>query len=136
MLYYIISGGIVTIGFCICLFLIFRHRRKAKAIRHYEKIRDKLTLREPEPEPEPEIETSGGGGMLGNLIGGFIVVMVGINLIPEIAKQVTEIQGANNATIDGPAADILGLTTIFFALGIMAAGVSLAIGGLKNGGIM
>jgi len=31
---------------------------------------------------------------------------------------------------------ILGLTPLFFALGIMSAGVALTVGGLRNAGVM
>ena len=83
--------------------------------------------------------------MLGNLLGGFIVVLVGVNLIPTIADSVVCAQNSNTegcaglgieANVTGAASTILGLTTIFFALGIMAAGVSLAIGGLRNAGLV
>jgi len=77
--------------------------------------------------------------MLGNLLGGFIVILVGVNLIPTVADQVAAAgacttSGCTNVT--GAASTILGLTTIFFALGIMAAGVSLAVGGLRNAGLV
>jgi len=83
------------------------------------------------------------GKMLGNLLGGFIVVLVGVNLIGEVADSVSEAQtndgttGGANLSVSSPTAStILGLTTIFFALGIMAAGVSLAVGGLRNAGLV
>jgi len=71
--------------------------------------------------------------MLGNMLGGFIVILVGVNLIPTIADQIESAQGGN---VTGAASTILDLTTIFFALGIMAAGVSLAVGGLRNAGLV
>ncbi len=71
--------------------------------------------------------------MLGNLIGGFIVIIVGVTLIPTVADQVVLAQGGN---VTGAASTILGLTTLFFALGIMSAGVALTVGGLRNAGIM
>ena len=71
--------------------------------------------------------------MLGNLLGGFIVVLVGVNLIPTIANQVIAAQSGN---VTGAASTILGLTTIFFALGIMSAGVSLAVSALKQSGVL
>ena len=77
--------------------------------------------------------------MLGNLLGGFIVVLVGVNLIPTIADSIwTATNGANDSggNITGASASILDLTTIFFALGIMSAGVSLAVGGLRNAGLV
>jgi len=71
--------------------------------------------------------------VLANLIGGFIVILVGVNLMPTVADQVVAAQGGN---VTGAASTVLGLTTIFFALGIMAAGVSLAVGGLRNAGLI
>ena len=73
------------------------------------------------------------GKMLGNLLGGFIVILVGVNLIPTVADEITDAQAGN---VTGASSTILGLTTIFFALGIMAAGVSLAVGGLRNAGLV
>lgn len=71
--------------------------------------------------------------VLGNLIGGFIVILVGVNLLPTIADQIVAAQAGN---VTGAASTILGLTIIFYALGIMAAGVALAVGGLRNAGVL
>jgi len=71
--------------------------------------------------------------VLGNLIGGFIVIIVGVNLIPTVANQVVAAQGGN---VTGAAGTILGLTTLFFALGIMTTSVGLAVGGLRNAGLL
>ena len=71
--------------------------------------------------------------MLANLLGGFIVILVGVQLIPSVANNVVLAQGGN---VTGSASTILGLTTIFFALGIMSAGVALAVGGLRNAGLV
>ncbi len=71
--------------------------------------------------------------VLGNLIGGFIVILVGVTLIPTVADQIV---GAQNGNVTGAASTVLGLTTIFFAIGIMASGVSLAVGGLRNAGLV
>jgi xanthine/uracil permease len=72
--------------------------------------------------------------VLGNLIGGFIVVVIGVNLLPTVADQVGAAQ--QNGNISGTASDtIVGLTTLFFALGIMTAGVSLAVNGLRSAGL-
>ena len=70
--------------------------------------------------------------MLGNLLSGFIVILIGVNLIPTVADQVA---AARTGNVTGAAGTILGLTTIFFALGIMSAGVSLAISGLQRVGM-
>ena len=71
--------------------------------------------------------------MLADLLGGFIVIIVGVNLIPSVANQVAAAQSGN---VTGAASTILGLTTLFFALGIMSAGVSMTIGGLRNAGMV
>ena len=78
--------------------------------------------------------------MLGNLIGGFITIVIGVNLIGPIADDVvlarTNVAGNSSTNLTGAAGTILGLTPLFFALGIMSAGVAMAIGGLRNAGIM
>ena len=77
--------------------------------------------------------------MLGNLIGGFVTILVGVNLIGPIADDVYAVRFANGSggtNLTGAASTILGLTPLFFALGIMAAGVALAVGGLRNAGLV
>ena len=71
--------------------------------------------------------------MLGNLLGGFIVIIVGVNLIGTVADQVAKAQAGN---VTGASSTILGLVPLFFALGIMSAGVALTVGGLRNAGVM
>ncbi len=72
--------------------------------------------------------------VLANLIGGFVVILIGVNLLPTVANEVAAAQANTNVT--GAASTIVGLTTIFFSLGIMAAGVALAVGGLRNAGLV
>ncbi len=79
--------------------------------------------------------------MLGNLIGGFVTILIGVNLIGPIADDVFLAQHSNGSSdggsnLTGAASTILGLTPLFFSLGIMSAGVALAVGGLRNAGIM
>lgn len=77
--------------------------------------------------------------MLGNLLGGFIVILVGVNLMQPITAQVGYMTKApktyylENSTTS---VTILGLVPVFFALGIMSAGVSLAVAGLRNAGMV
>jgi len=71
--------------------------------------------------------------VLGNLLGGFIVILVGVNLIPTVANQVVAAQAGN---VTGAASSILGLTTIFFAISIMAAAISVAAAGLRQAGVV
>ncbi|KKK57469.1 hypothetical protein LCGC14_3054130 [marine sediment metagenome] len=80
--------------------------------------------------------------MLGNLIGGFIVILVGVNLMPTIADGVwdtthNQTSGvASEGSVTGSSATILDLVTLFFAIGVMAAGISLAVSGLRNAGLV
>lgn len=71
--------------------------------------------------------------MLGNLIGGFIVILVGVNLIPTVADQVVAGQGGN---VTGASSTILGLTTLFFALAIMSSAIGVAAIGLRQAGLL
>jgi xanthine/uracil permease len=72
--------------------------------------------------------------MLGNLIGGFIVILVGVTLAPTVAN---EVQGAeDNNNITGAAQTIVGLTTLFYCLAIASAGIGIATVGLRNSGLM
>jgi hypothetical protein len=72
--------------------------------------------------------------MLGNLIGGFIVILVGISILPTVAN---EVQGArDNDNVTGASDTILGLVTLFFALGVMSAGVAIAAQGLRAAGML
>ncbi len=70
---------------------------------------------------------------LGRLLEGFITILIGVNLIPSVADQVVAAQGGN---VTGSAGTILGLVTLFFALGIMIAGVNIAVGGLQDVGLI
>ena len=77
--------------------------------------------------------------VLGNLIGGFVVVIVGVNLMPVIADQVEAAQtgqfsGGTNLT--GAPATLLDLTTLFFALSIMATAISLGVSTLRQSGLV
>ncbi len=77
--------------------------------------------------------------VLANLLMGFITILVGTTLMPEIANQINGALFHNSTTrtnVTGASATILGLVTLFFALGVMAIGVSVAVQGLKEAGIM
>jgi len=86
----------------------------------------------------------GDNEVLGNLIGGFIVILIGVNLIGPVADTVYDARylNATDGTVDdgtlvtGASGTILGLVPLFFALGIMSAGVAITVGGLRNAGVM
>jgi len=71
--------------------------------------------------------------VLGRLIGGFIVIIVGTALLPTVADQVKAAQTGN---VTGAASTVLGLVPLFYALGLMSAGVSIAVGGLRDAGLV
>jgi hypothetical protein len=61
--------------------------------------------------------------MLGNLIGGFIVILVGVQLLPVVADAIMYAQHAGSnvsvsTNVTGASSTILGLTTIFYSLGV------------------
>ena len=71
---------------------------------------------------------------LGRLLEGFITILIGVNLIGPVADQVYLTTNATNVT--GAASTIVNLVTLFFALGIMVAGVNIAVGGLQDVGLI
>lgn len=79
--------------------------------------------------------------MLGNLIGGFIVIIIGTSLLPVVADSVwNSVHLSNGSTegvnVTGAAVTIVNLITLFYALGLMSAGIAIAVGGLRQAGIM
>lgn len=72
--------------------------------------------------------------MLGEIIGGFIVVVVGTSLLPTVAQQVGLAQADGNIT--GATDTIVGLTTLFFALGVATSGIAIAAQGLRAAGLL
>jgi xanthine/uracil permease len=72
--------------------------------------------------------------MLGNLIGGFIVILVGATLAPTVANEVAGAQA--NSNITGASDTIIGLTTLFYCLSVASAGIGIATVGLRQSGLM
>jgi len=72
--------------------------------------------------------------MLGNLIGSFIVVIVGSSLAPTVAQNVGTAQADGNIT--GASDTLLGLTTLFYCLAIATSSMAAAAIGLRNAGWM
>lgn len=72
--------------------------------------------------------------MLGNLIFGFIVILVGVTLAPTVANEVAGAQA--NSNITGASDTIVGLTTLFYVLAIASVGISITTVGLRNAGLM
>jgi len=77
--------------------------------------------------------------MLGNLIGGFITIIVGVNLVPTVADAVftsTHHNATASTNVTGATSTIIGLTTLFFVLGVTAAGIAVAAQGLRSAGLI
>jgi len=81
--------------------------------------------------------------MLGNIIGGFIVILVGSTLAPTVANAVSQATGYNDSgganhpsNITGASYTILGMTTLFYNLSIASTAIGIAAQGLRNSGLM
>jgi len=79
--------------------------------------------------------------MLGNLIGGFITILIGVTLAPTVANQIQAAKDPDSnastpSNITGSSASIIGLTTLFYCLAVAGAGIGIAVVGLKQGGVM
>ena len=114
----LIAGGIILFGFLIFIVITFKARKKHKAIKHYEELRDKLSVREAEEETgiTEEEYNAIGDFSLGNLIGGFIAILIGVMLLPIITD---EVQIASGECVTEAACTMLSLIPIFFALAIV-----------------
>ena len=79
--------------------------------------------------------------MLGKLLGGFITILVGVNLLAPISDSVyaasrNSTGGLSGVNVTGSTLTIAQLVPLFFALGIMSSGVAITVSGLKNAGVM
>ena len=122
--------------------------KKNESIEHYKQVRDKLSLRKIKIQEEP---TSSGSGILGNLVGGFVFIMVGLSILPTISDAVNSAycsttpssinvtSAINNfACINKESAQgtMLGLVTPFFALIICIAALFMVGNPLRNSGLI
>lgn len=137
----LISVGILFFGLIVCLLLIFRAKRKARAIVHYETMRDKLSLRE-EEEKITELVSEGLGNFnLGNIIGGFIAILVGTSLFPIITDEVNKacsLQAATNVTTTSlqSCSMIINLVPIFFIASIVVMIIGIMLRRFSNVGLI
>ena len=143
---WIIAGIILAIGFFICLVLILRAKWKSgrKNIDDYQRGRDKLTFRK---KKEVKVESSGGIGFnLGNIVAGFIIIMVGVTLLPTIVEEVgstcseqLNVSSVGNTILcnsSGEPGGLLGLVAIFFALAIVITAIGLMCSSFRNAGLL
>jgi len=81
--------------------------------------------------------------MLSNIIGGFLIIVIGVNLLPIVANSVAYAKTVNitggtegTPTLSGAGAAMIDLVTLFFAMGIMVAAVATVISGLRGAGLV
>jgi hypothetical protein len=82
--------------------------------------------------------------MIANLVGGFLVIMIGVNLAPTVANVVASaVNPTKNASggdvasnVTGAAVTMLNLTTLFYCLSVASIGIGIATVGLKNSGLL
>jgi hypothetical protein len=80
--------------------------------------------------------------MLGNIIGGFVIILVGTTLAPTIASNVAGAIYSNlttkeiSANMTNGSATILNLSVLFYNLSVASVAIGMAAQGLKNAGLM
>jgi hypothetical protein len=78
--------------------------------------------------------------MLVNLLIGFIVILIGLTLTPSIANAIVQTScggiGCNASNVTGITYTLVSLTTVFWAIGVVSIGISFAVNGLKQAGMM
>ena len=79
--------------------------------------------------------------MFGSLIGGFLTILVGATIAGTVADEVKLALYLNGNTstptnVTGASNTILGLTTLFFVLGVASAGIAVAAIGLRQSGLL
>lgn len=132
----LICFGILAVGLIIFLFLVFKKYKKHKAIKHYEELRDKLSIREAEEETgiTEEEYSNYHGGFLSNLIRGFIVLMIGFTLLPEISKQVNLARSSTDNLTVG--VGLLTILPILFVVAILAIAIGSFFSSFREAGLV
>lgn len=71
--------------------------------------------------------------MLGNILYGFIIIVVGVNLAPTVANQVQAAK--SNTNFSSTDTTLLGLVTTFYVLAVMSVGINILAVGLRSSGL-
>lgn len=71
--------------------------------------------------------------MLQNLLWGFIVIVVAVNLAPSLANQIAAAK--LNTNFSSTDTTLLGLVTTFFVIAILSIGVTLISVSFRNAGL-
>lgn len=154
-LYYLIPIGLILIGILIFVFNVARAYRRSHGLKHYEGMRDKITLEELRHDQKQEMgieeddsdddsddgESGGFGFSISSIIGGFIAILIGVSLIGPIASQVAQ---ATNESAMGNVTmpmtemtkSILGIVPAFFAIMIAIIGIMIAWNAFRGSGLV
>ena len=131
---------LVCIAVIVAVIVAFVYRRKFAGIKHYEEIRDEITVNKPKKQKDDEEISISFGSLISNLIFIFIVIVVGINMMPTILDQVNNVcSDSMNVTSTGctyATKAILDFVPIFFTLITLTAGLYWAIMVLRGVGLV
>ena len=75
-------------------------------------------------------------GMLGNLIGGFLIIIIGVMLIPAISQQIEKARTSEYEPMPTAASMVLGFIPLFFGLAIVGIALMVVVSALRNAGLM
>ncbi len=71
--------------------------------------------------------------MLQNILWGFIVIIIGVNLAPTVANQVADAN--TNSNFSSTDTTLLSLVTTFFVIAILSVGITMVSVSFRNAGL-
>lgn len=135
-LIYGISIGLVALGLILFFLSYFWIRNKRKGIDHYTQKRDELTTRKEKDYALSDYVHDGlGGSSIVSLISGFVIIAVGLSLLPTISEQVSLATNMSNLT-GSAAGTLLSITQVFFAIAIALAAIGIAANAFRQSGVI
>lgn len=139
----LISGCIVLVGLIIFLILVFKAKRKHNAIKHYEKIRDELTLDERKVKEEELGYEKYSGMSVRNIIGGFVAILVGVSLIKPITEEMnlvveqqSNLTSASEQILSPTMMKMLDVVPIFFVIALLFVVIGIVSNSLRRSGLL
>lgn len=100
-------------------------------IKHYEKMRDKMTTRSKKVEVE---EYSSPLSWIPGLIGGFVTIVIGVTLLPMVAEQVNTAKSMNVTGTEGMQF-VLTAVPGFFAIALLGIVIAVIWNAFNSAGI-
>ena len=76
--------------------------------------------------------------MISRIIGGFVAVLIGVNLIGTISSEINTASAAtgNLSLMASWGATVLKLVPGFYAIGILGIGIAITYGSLRDAGVV